>query len=527
MKGHTKFVLGLFVVGVIFIIGYKFVSPLLEDDAQRSTSDAIATKGTIRIGVDNWIGYYPLCSDEMRKRMRRAGYVLQCEDDKADYAERMKKLKKGKLQFAVATVDSYLLNGADVKYPGTIIAVIDESKGGDAIVAWSDKADNLDALKAKQDIKIALTPDSPSDHLLKSVAVHFDVPFLRNKQGSWRVPANGSEDALKKLTDKKVDVAVLWEPDVSRALGKKGIKKLLGTEQTNKLIVDILIVERDYAQDHPAEVEILLQNYFRTLKHYQSDTDALARDAARETGLPEKTVRTLLGGVNWINLSDNSLAWFGVNSAGGKSREDLVDTIESTANILIDSGDFSSSPIPNNDPYRLTNSRFIGDLFEKSFTTEGQFGKSGTGSNQVTVTENSLEREFRQLTTAQWSKLREIGTLKIRPIVFQSGTADLTQEGKQQIDRAVENLKHYPNFRVVVKGHTGTKGDKRANNTLSLDRAEAVSRYLLVTYNISTNRLRAVGYGGSKPPARQKGESSRSYNYRLPRVELVLVAENI
>ena len=69
------------------------------------------------IGVDNWIGYFPLCSDEMRKRMRTAGYVLHCEDDKADYPKRLRTLKSNELQFAVATVDAYLLNGPAAGFP--------------------------------------------------------------------------------------------------------------------------------------------------------------------------------------------------------------------------------------------------------------------------------------------------------------------------------------------------------------------------------------------------------------------------
>ena len=60
------------------------------------------------------------------------------------------------LEFAVATVDSYILNGSPLNYPGTIVAVIDESKGGDAIVAWKDRLSSLDALKANTDYKIAI-----------------------------------------------------------------------------------------------------------------------------------------------------------------------------------------------------------------------------------------------------------------------------------------------------------------------------------------------------------------------------------
>ena len=121
--------------------------------------------------------------------------------------------------------------------------------------------------------------------------------------------------------------------------------------------------------------------------------------------------------------------------------------------------------------------------------------------------------------------LREVGTLKIRPIVFASGTYDLTLEGKSELDVAIENLKHYPNFRLEIRGHTGTRGDAKQNQILSQERADSVKRYLQITYGISKNRMRALGFGGTKPLQRKSGESFRSYNYRLPRVELVLVAE--
>ena len=34
------------------------------------------------------------------------------------------------------------------------------------------------------------------------------------------------------------------------------------------------------------------------------------------------------------------------------------------------------------------------------------------------------------LAAAQWDSLREIGTLKVRPITFQSGTSELGVEGR-------------------------------------------------------------------------------------------------
>ena len=91
----------------------------------------------------------------------------------------------------------------------------------------------------------------------------------------------------------------------------------------------------------------------------------------------------------------------------------------------------------------------------------------------------------------------------------------------------METLSHYPNFRVVIKGHTGLRGDPEENQLLSQERAESVARYLGVTYNVDSNRLRIVGLGSKLPLPQLPGESERAYSYRLPRVELALVAEAI
>lgn len=510
MNVHAKFALIVVVLGAITIAAARYLWPMWQEREQRETSDAKDTKGRITIGVDNWIGYFPLCSGEMKKRMRTAGYVLVCEDDKADYPARMQKLKDGALQFAVATVDTYLLNGAPKGFPGTIVAVIDESKGGDAIVAWKDRVANLDALKRMQTVKVAFTPNSPSEHLLRTMAVHFDVPALRGK-GSWRIEADGSSDALKKLLARQAEIGVVWEPDVTRALENPAIVKLLGTEDTRRLIVDILLVGRAYSAQHPDAVNALLTTYFQVAKEYRENPQRLEKEVAAETKLPAESVKRLLQGVAWASLSDNAQSWLGATSGA----DALVDTIQSTSRTLVDAGEFKSHPLPDQDPYRIISRQFIAKLYVGAVTGGAAAGIS------------SLERKFPALSDAGWQALKEVGTLKALPVSFQSGTAELSHEGKLELDRAMETLSHYPNFRVVVKGHTGLRGDPQENQLLSEERAESVARYLGVTYNIDPNRLRVVGFGASQPLAKLPGESERAHAYRLPRVELSLVAEQV
>jgi hypothetical protein len=177
----------------------------------------------------------------MKRRLKASGYGLKCNDDNADYPGRMERLRQQQSFFAVATVDSYVLNGSDKKYPAVIVAVLDESKGGDGLVAGKTIR-SIDDLKKKSAARIAFTPGSPSEHLVKSIASHFDAPFLLAKEN--RIEKKVGRSSEKLLTD-AADVAVLWEPDITKAVSK-GYLKLISTENTEKLIVDILLVNREF-----------------------------------------------------------------------------------------------------------------------------------------------------------------------------------------------------------------------------------------------------------------------------------------
>ncbi len=516
MNKHVVIVIILTLVTGIGLASYKYALPFYQDWAQQQSSDARSNKGRIKIGIDNWAGYFPLCSAELRKRMRRADYLLECVDDAANYQQRMENLSSGELQLAVATVDSYLLNGAPFNYPGTIIAVIDESQGGDAILAYSEVISSINALKTQSNFKIAYTPSSPSEHLLKAVATHFDIEKLSQRTADWQIKTAGSSDALQLLMDRKVDAAVLWEPDVSEAKSNPLIKQLLSSADTSRLIVDVLIVNRRYAEKNEAAILNLLANYFRTLKFYRDNPQQLKRDLGSARNIDEQVIDSVIQGVAWTGLMANAKQWFGVVSQNAWEGQALIDVLEDTSTILVNHGDFTVSPIPDRDPYRLINSQFVGELFKT-----GNIVQSLVDSDK-----NTLRRvQFKSLNRKQWDGLSEVGTLKVRPIVFQSGANKLTTEGKVQLDLAVKNLSHYPRFRIAIKGHTGVRGDKEANSALSLARADSVKRYLNVTYDIQLERMQVYGKGGLTPLAKRPGESKRAYNYRLPRVEMVLVAE--
>jgi len=525
-----------FMVITLVILGVvKFLLPIFQDRQQKETSDAQDVRGKVTLAYDDWIGYFPLTCSRMRKEMRNQGFILEASNDGGDYPSRMKKLESGELNLSVVTVDSYVLNGASVRYPGTVIAVLDKSMGGDAMVAYTNVVSNLDSFKGPQSPNptgymgfptIAYTPGSPSEHLIKSLGAHFNIPELKKLKAENKIETKDAQEALKLLKAKKVSVAVLWEPNVSKALEIQGVGKIIGTESTARLIVDILVVNREFSKKKPEVVDLVLKSYFRVLKFYSDNPDVLQKDIMTELKIrDQKSVKEMLNGVSWVNLSENCQEWFGITGAGQSPEQGLVDTIESTISILTDCGDFSKNPLPESDPLRIMNRQFVQQIYmrgvQNGFTNIVASAAVGAAADAT-----GLDKPFKAISVEQWSKLRPVGSVKVEPVKFQSGSFDLAIEEKEKVDQVVERLKHYPAFRILVAGHTSLSGDPSVNKELSQQRAESVVRYLSVTYNINPNRMRAMGYGGERPLMRDQDESDRAYGYRLPRVEVLLLADS-
>lgn len=86
---------------------------------------------------------------------------------------------------------------------------------------------------------------------------------------------------------------------------------------------------------------------------------------------------------------------------------------------------------------------------------------------------------------------------------------------KSELLRAAEFLSHYPTADALVEGHTDATGDETYNQILSQRRAEAVRQALIKSFKIDESRLRAKGYGESRPIADNKTAEGRAQNRRV------------
>jgi OOP family OmpA-OmpF porin len=99
---------------------------------------------------------------------------------------------------------------------------------------------------------------------------------------------------------------------------------------------------------------------------------------------------------------------------------------------------------------------------------------------------------------------------------FASGSAALIVEARSVLDQASACVKEGS---YEIAGHTDSVGSHAANQTLSEARAAAVVAYLRTT-GLDAARLRARGYGETKPIADNSTAEGRAQNRRVNFVRL-------
>ena len=95
--------------------------------------------------------------------------------------------------------------------------------------------------------------------------------------------------------------------------------------------------------------------------------------------------------------------------------------------------------------------------------------------------------------------------LILRNIFFDYNLATLRSKSKYELNKLYNFLKTNPEVNIDVSGHTDSRGNDEYNMRLSQDRAQAVVDYL-VRNGISSSRLKAFGYGETRPIARNEND---------------------
>lgn len=292
-------------LGLLFVAAMQ-VPPARADD-------------TVKIAHSTWVGYGPLYIARDKDIFKKNGVnvdLIVMEDPK----ERFPTLMADKIQMIASTVDTallYLKRPNDFQY----VVAIDESNGGDGIVALKDIKSIAD-LKGR---KVAVNDGSVSE---------FYLNVLLGKAGLKESDLNTvnmtAADAGSAFVAKRVDAAVTWEPWLTKGKGTDFGHLLVDSSQNPGLITDVLIVKTDWANAHRKDVAAVVKSWNEAVAYYSAHPDESIEIMAKGVGgwLKEpKEFRATLAGIKFYGGDDNK-AFFGTKQQPGPLAHTVQDAID-------------------------------------------------------------------------------------------------------------------------------------------------------------------------------------------------------
>jgi OOP family OmpA-OmpF porin len=105
------------------------------------------------------------------------------------------------------------------------------------------------------------------------------------------------------------------------------------------------------------------------------------------------------------------------------------------------------------------------------------------------------------------------GCWEVKGLLFAHDSAAIDANGEKALDEVANVLRKNPNLHVQIDGHTDAVGTDDYNRGLSERRAEAARKYLAST-GIDESRLKAKGFGESKPASDNSTAEGRATNRR-------------
>jgi len=276
-----------------------------------------------KLAIDGFSGYCVFRSPEFKERVINLGIKLHLVDDAADYTKRIETLETGETPLAVFTVDALITASAKRKAPpASMLMIIDESRGADAIVAYKKGVPSIGALN-KPNAKIIFGKATPSETLARFVRSQM-LPRLSPE--SFLPLDDPDQDKLlerfKGATPEEraqPTAYVMWEPYVSMALEAAGkdAHVLYNSGECPGVIVDVFVAQKKFLEatddegkkTNREQVRKIMQAYFETVQELRGRmTRAVGDDWQRllpDKPLTEKQMQQVERGIQWKDEAEN------------------------------------------------------------------------------------------------------------------------------------------------------------------------------------------------------------------------------
>jgi NitT/TauT family transport system substrate-binding protein len=305
----------------IFGLSALLIAPLIAGCGKKKTP-------SYRIGLGPWIGFGPLYLAKDKGYFKDAGLDVDLIV-LTGLAERNSALKAGKIDALAAPVDYFVL-AAGNNLVATIAMAIDESLGGDGIVARKDIRTVAD-LRGK---KVAFQWGLPSEFFLRALLLDAGMSLDDLQTLDMETAQAGAA-----FIAGQIDAAVVWEPWLTKAAQEGGGHVLASTREFPNLIVDVLAFNPNVVREQPGQVQAIVDAILKAIEYHKQHPEEADRIMAPYFQITPQKFAAILEGVRFADLERNR-AYFGIPPAKGP----IFDVAEKSSKIWLQ-GDVIKQPI--------------------------------------------------------------------------------------------------------------------------------------------------------------------------------------
>ena len=264
-----------------------------------------ATVPTYHIGLGPWVGFGPFYLAEQRGYFKDAGIHVDLII-LAGLSERNSALKSGRVDGLAAPVDYFVLSAGN-NLATTIVIAVDESVGGDGIVANS----SIHTIRDLIGKRVAFQRGLPSEFFLRALLQQNNIPLDQLKTTDMETAQGGAA-----FISKQVDAAVLWEPWLSKARDDGHGHILASSKEYPNLIVDCLAFNKSVVAKNPEDVQKIVNAVLKAIEYWKQNPDDADRIMAPYFQVDAAKYAQILSGAKFADLTRNRV-YFGTANAPG------------------------------------------------------------------------------------------------------------------------------------------------------------------------------------------------------------------
>lgn len=254
-----------------------------------SAANSASADDKIRILCPTWSGYAPIfvASDLGYFKAMGLTVELKFDDERADV---MAAMARGDIEMDLRTVGEYQGRPRDENTPGVIIGTIDESLGGDGVIAAG-------SIKSISDLKgkiVASELNIPGRLLLQ-----LDLKKHGMTLKDLQLKEIATADTVSVFADKSVSAVVSYEPYLSQAKKVDAFRQpteIVSSAKYPGYIVDVIIVRADDLKANPAKYRNFLIGIYKAINYYNSDPSGFIKLAAPHFNLSPADFKASIDG---------------------------------------------------------------------------------------------------------------------------------------------------------------------------------------------------------------------------------------